>query len=912
MRISSFLQTPFISHEDKNMVYISVEDWDLCNPYCVDIFVDGNLVYSEKIFALELSAMIPCYSSEHMCIVRLTPFEDLPVESEHIIFPQKHWKIPLLYSSHEDLGYCAYIEKLHYECYEYLKKAIELCLKHKGFKYMVEHFWWLDAFDTYASSEEKQVLKELIAKNKIEINAIHSGVHTSWADSEQLVRQMYFGCIEAKEKYGASPKCVFYTDISGATSSIINAYSQMGIKYVGLLANSFRNSNENEKIPPIFWWKEKTGENKLLLWQQRSYRAHGLSDVWCDTKRQYPEGEFFFDTTKRIKTEKWFSEKISKLDRSVGHDILPISFYDDREMPTTMLLTVCEEMNRAWKYPSFYIETPSVFMEEIEKSYGDKLPVLVGEISDQWADFATIAPNMMAKKRKAMRLCYDVEILSALGSLKGISKYKKNVFRDVYFGLSEFDEHCWATSSKHPQAMHRHNLQRVKREPIDKAYKELNELLNESFPVADNEKLSVISTLPTHVKSHIRVNSTNYIPKLKHQILPDNTVVTETIELSGVEIKPLDGIIPYAQSNKVDIESFETDYYHVCVNKQTKKIVSILDKLSGRECIDRTARYELGQFIYVNSEKKDTPNLSYEVPKKKDFDIYEGEVAYVIVQSGYEEQSGAITKAQFIFYKHEREIDVDLSYENALGLIGDFYDRYKKNYFFALPFKISKPEFYTELAVGEKNEKEDIIPLNANDFTIVQNWLAVENKDGGIAVYTRDMPVFHLGSIRYNSFKTDFNESQSHVYLYASSNRCNNLLYTSPSECSAKYHLSILPYVGKHSEIVPPWSNKMNTAPIICKRLDFEGKLLSLSNENVRLTSIKVAENSNNALIIRLIETAGKEQKCEIELPFEPKFVMYASNDEVELEKANYVGNKISVKCSPYSYTTIKAYVDFD
>ena len=265
MRISKFMQTPFISYEDKNMLYLGVQDWDFCNPYRVDIFVDGEAIYSEKIFAPELHAMIPCYEEERVLVVRLTPFEDLPSEHEYKVTPPKHWQIPLLYSSHEDLGYCAYIEKLHYECYEYLKKAMELCLAHQDFRYMIEHYWWLDAFDFYATDDEKELLKRLALEKRIELNAIHSGVHTSWANAEQLVRQLYFGCIEAKKKYGITPKCAFYTDLSGADSSIINAYTQMGIKYVGFFANSFRNCQENRNIPPIFWWEDKTGKHMDII-----------------------------------------------------------------------------------------------------------------------------------------------------------------------------------------------------------------------------------------------------------------------------------------------------------------------------------------------------------------------------------------------------------------------------------------------------------------------------------------------------------------------------------------------------------------------------------------------------------------------------------------------------------------------
>ncbi len=912
MRVSSFLQTPFVSYEDKNMLYIKVEDWDFCNPYGVEIFVDGESVYSERVFAPELSAMIPCYQKECVLVVRLTPFEDLPTESEHYITPPRHWKIPLLYSSHEDLGYCAYIEKLHYECYEYLKKAMELCLAHSGFKYMIEHYWWLDAFDFHASNEEKLLLKMLIKEKRIELNAIHSGVHTSWASSEQLVRQMYFGCIEAREKYGISPECAFYADLSGADSSIINAYTKMGIKYVGFFANSFRNCQENDNIPPIFWWENKTGEDRLLLWHQRAYRYGDLWGIWCDTKRQYPEGEFFLDETKRLKTERWLAEKISKLN-SYGYDIFPISFYDDREFPTTMLLTVCEEMNKKWKYPKLRMEIPSVFMGELETNFGDKIPTLRGEISDQWADFATIAPNLMAKKRKAMRMAYDGELLSTIDSIINKTEYNSKALRDAYFQMSEFDEHCWATSSKHPQAMHRHNIEKVKREPIEKASAELQKILEKVCPVAENEKISVISTVPSRRRNHIRAQKSKFVPReLKHQILPDETVVTEAIELDGVEAKSFDAVVPSKSSTEIQADCFETDFYRVQINVQTKKIVSLLDKELEVEYIDKGSRFEFAQFVYVYTEHKTDPSLSYEIPKKLDLKVYEGDVAYVIVQTGYEEQSGAEVTTQLTFYKHERAIDVDLSYKNALGLIGDFYDRYKKNYFFAFPFKLDKPNFYSELHVGEKNEATDIIPLNANDFSVTQNWVCAENDEHGVAIYTRDMPVFHLGSIKYNRLKSEFSEDKAHIFLYASSNRCNNLIYTALEDCQAKYHLSLLTYGGNHNDIVPSWSNENEHSLIIGKPIYDGRKLLKLSEKNIRLVSLKKAESCGNAIVLRFTETAGKATECDIELFFNPVRVVYIANDESELEEIALDGNRVHFKSQPYSYTALKIYGDFN
>ena len=132
-----------------------------------------------------------------------------------------------------------------------------------------------------SSSMETFRIKDLFVKKKIDLSAVCSGVHTSWASSEQLVRGMYFGCLEAKEKYGISPKCAFYVDLSGVSWSAVNCFTKMGIKYIGILANGFRNSSPNTNIPPLFWWEDFSGNERVLLWNQRSYRQHGLDGIWC-------------------------------------------------------------------------------------------------------------------------------------------------------------------------------------------------------------------------------------------------------------------------------------------------------------------------------------------------------------------------------------------------------------------------------------------------------------------------------------------------------------------------------------------------------------------------------------------------------------------------------------------------------
>lgn len=421
--------------------------------------------------------------------------------------------------------------------------------------------------------------------------------------------------------------------------------------------------------------------------------------------------------------------------------------------------------------------------------------------------------------------------------------------------------------------------------------------------------MGLLNTVPNVGKSTLRISADELVPRnAKHQIVPDGSVITEPLFFDGAGIRNFDAVTPDSPSVKIEIDHIETDFYKVTFNLRTQKITSIFDKETGTELIDKDADFELGQFIYLYTEDKQKPEGSYEIPSKTEFSVWEGDIAYAIVQKGYEEQSGADITAQFIFYKNEKNIDVDLSYEHATGLIGDFNDRYKKNYFFAFPFKIEEPKFYSEMPIGELCENSDRIELNISDFTTVQNYLVAEGDSSGVALFTRDMPIFHIGKIKYNRFIKEFKEDKAHLYLYASSNRSNNLLYKDISECNAKYHLSILPYSGKHNEKVPSWSNRKEHKLTPIKATDKEIDIIRLDNENVKLVSMKKAENGENAIILRFAETAGKATKATAEIFFAPKKAVIACLLEKDVEEIKTNGNKLAFEIGAYTYATLKLY----
>ncbi|RAU92155.1 glycoside hydrolase family 38 C-terminal domain-containing protein [Paenibacillus sp. YN15] len=912
-------QTVFITKDNRNLVLLHLPDtvWDGCNAYTIAVSIGGTLIEEGlSFFSRKAKLFLPLVEQHSECCVYLHRFCELPLLFKFTLKPVKKWSINFVASSHEDLGYCAYANMLGSECADYLDRAIEIIDTDRRFKYMIEHYWWLKGFEDYRDETSYLRLKQYLNSGHIELNAPHSGVHSHWHGYEQLPRSMYYSGIEAKKKWGITPKLALYADLSGISWSAVSAYMQAGIQYAAVLDNrGWRFSTDDRVLPKIFWWEAPNQKDRLLCWTQYGYREQSLTSIFCNTLRQYPEGTFYFDESKAVKTEEAVNAIIDDLG-DVDYDLLPLAFYDDREMPTTMLLTVCEEMNRRWAYPKFGMGLPSQDLAYIADNFGDSIPVLSGDLSDQWADFATIAPDWFAAKREAEVLLPVAETLVVLSALEGAKKgYPRERINEAMWRLCEFDEHCWGTSAKHPLAMHKFNLYLMKRESAKVAKRIVSGIIDDVIlSGSETSGFSVWNTIPHRRNATLKLSGRQVPKGVQCQTLSNGVTITEPVDLPayGFRMFETSRIEPDAQASRFsDTETgiIDTPFYIVTCDPGTHTINSIVEKATNEELLDRSSLFGLGDFIYVNTDTKTSKELQVETAKRRSFQIERGPLAVVIAKTSYEEQSGANVTSTIIFYTHEKNIDVSLKFDHATGLMGDYYDRYKKNIFFAFPFKMENHQFYTELAGGVVNEPRDRLPVNPHDFVVAQNWVAVQNESRGIALYSKEMPVFHLGGIHYNKLSSRVTYENANIYLFAASNRSNQLNFTSKEDCFGEYSLSVLPYQGGWNEQVPDWSVNKTYTPLIGAAYSEtnEKSYMSLDADNVRMLSFKRSEEDDDAFIARFIETGVKSATASFKLPFSIQEAVYTNGIEESTGiAAEFQDDTIYFEIDQYSYVTLK------
>ena len=899
LRLSRFRQTVFIDHEDRNYAWLDVEGWDQCNPFGVTVEIGGKTAAEvSSMFRSRVELYLPRVTEPTECVICLRPFEDTPVYERAMLRPVPDATVDIITSSHSDLGYCGYLDKLEAQYSDFLDMAMDLCDRDEGFHYVIEHEWWLRCYERRHDEAGIRRLEAYLRSGRIELNAPHSANHTHWQGYEQLLRAVSFSCIHAADRYGFRPRTALYADMSGMTWAAVSAYAHMGIRYAAVYPNeSFRLSRDGTPLPRVFWWLAPNGRDRLLCHYQPAYYELSVHEVFRDCSRH---GPLPLDGT-RLEKLTYAVDAIAEEMGDPCWDTLPLGIYDDVEPPTDRLPALCRAMGEKWASPRFCMSTLEKALSHMEEAYGDEIPVISGELGEQWSDFASIAPAWFARKRRADRYFAPAETVCALRSAVSAAPYPAELLREIQWRMGEFDDHCWATSSKHPQEMHIYNLRLTKEQSAAFADESVSGLLSGRLGTP-GDRASLQNLLPFPAGGFTDTPFGDEVQRFS-----DGTVLSRVGELAPFGRRVCAAPLP-AESRALpqDAASFSTEYYRVTLDPGSRHILQIRDLRLDRDLLDPHARFPFGEYIYVTTEGKLDDRLFFEVPGAARVTLEDGPVALRLIRTCYEEQSGASVRTEIRFFHSDPTIEVRLSFRRAAGLIGDYYDRYKKNVFFSFPLGVPDHRFYTELAGCVAGDRE-ILPFNPKDFVTAQSWVAAENRDFGVAVHSRDLPLFHLGEIRYNrlSSRTDLHES-SGVFLYAASNRCNQLNFPDPDSCRGDYCVSILPYAAGERGALHRWSQIRSLPPFPASPDVPALPVLAVEDPAVRLLAFKKAELSSDVFVLRLLEQGGEARTAEVILPAGLRAAEYADGTERPLGRAAaFSGDRLSVELQPLSYATV-------
>ncbi|MDO5553837.1 MAG: glycoside hydrolase family 38 C-terminal domain-containing protein [Planctomycetia bacterium] len=777
--------------------------------------------------------------------------------------PPRRWTFYLLSSTHADIG-------LHKSQYlqrkmstDYIQAAGELVDQTANwpsdsrYRYNIEGTWfWSNFPKDFGDVKASEYINKYVKPGFVSVSANQGGNHTTVYGFEELCRSTYYKK-EMEDRWDFSQDTMVMADNNGMTWSLVNPYVDAGIKNIFWLPNKWNpnsvggarvDTRWNGPLPLLFYWQGADKESKILFWLGDHYGGSAQC-LGLNGYGQAPPAEL-------IQAERVISKHMQVMESHYPYDIWLFSKYYDDERPNTANADFARRWNEKWAWPHF-ITTGNLSepFQKMREKYDAIIPTLTGDIPCGWAQHPVCAPELLSQKFAADRLLPTAEKVATLARLVNPKYiYPQQAFRRAWDALLTNDEHSYGTSGYKGRDVYETWLQH--RDWIDKAEAtakyELERGLN---ALADRVAVTEPSLLifnPTLLsrRETIEVPSSD----------GGETAWLQTPEIPalGYVTVPIPKSPGRAALTNLDTPPvLENDFYRVTFNANGA-IESIFDKQDNRELLDGTAKYKCNQFVYTKDNHK-----TFTSPDGASFALETDTAGQTVIVTLAHPASGAELVSRIRLPREEKKIEIDNQFNHIYDMFNE--SRYFRFGYMAFPFAIQDFEFYAQLNGCIVRPKIDRTGHTTDAYTSVREWSTVGNKEYTIGLIQLDSTLTEFGKIHSDKKEVNVPAESSHIYSYlftdwlqmhtnGGSAICPRFRYVITSGKGDWHELGITQLARRHSQPVVVTRVEANSGAELPGSYSF----LSCDSSDVRLLTLKLAEDPGKGIIARLLETEGR------------------------------------------------------
>jgi len=771
------------------------------------------------------------------------------------------------------------------------------------------------------SPEMKPKVEAAIREGWFVYHGLPFTIETEAGDPEALVRALTFSADLSKRFNLPLPRDAKLTDVPSHSWFLPTLLANAGIKILHIGCNAVSSSPE---VPLLFWWQGPDGSKLMTIYWGKDY---GTSLV--------PTADW--------KHKTW----------------LAIIHTGDNQGPPSpedveKVLTKAQELAPNAK---LRIGRISDFYDAIMKENPD-LPVVRGDMPDTWIHGYMSMPREMKSVRKIQKDIFSLELLNTLTNLwSGNNEDVTQFTAKASEGALLWDEHTFGMAMSHGEAGDWYYgdkfrearaagtyslLESSWREKGDRVYqgekiiepaysreiKRITAMVN-----TEGQRIVVFNPLPWTRSGLITIQAHNNIEALKDlrtgeivQVVNQGNIlrfIAKDIPSAGyvtyvpVKEQKSGSVISMVADEIANV--IENEYFKVKIDPSKGSVVSVIEKKTGREMVDKSSEYGFGQYMYERFSKKNTAeytgkylktNLSWGLTEfgRPNLD----DTPYKRVDGGKAKvsySSDAISvKAVLQFTKdmgnpHNYSLTYSL-YKNLpfielnWAVDGKDAEPWPEAGWITFPFKVENPQFKVGRLGAVIDPSKDIIKGSDFDFYLINNGIAIhDNQLNGFGLSTPDAPGISLDRPGLWKYSGSFIPKQPNVFV----NLYNNMWSTNFTEWiegswSAKMYLwSFSGYRNEPSLISP---NEEFRAPMIATLLSAKAGKLPVSKSGIVLShkGVLVTSFGPNAFgegtILRLWEQSGDAGKCKVNLYDGAPFTK-AVPVNLRSEKA---GNPIAIK----------------
>ena len=841
--------------------------------------------------------------------------------------PVKEWVVDLVMHSHTDIGYTRTQTEILPEHLRFIDYALDFCdltdnyPEDAKFRWTCESAWPVLRYLNSRPKSQIDRFRKRVKEGRIELTSMLFNI--SEIPDESLMASM-LKPVKTITDSGFTVKTAMQDDINGIGWCYADYLNNAGIKYL-VMGEHGHKAKIPFNYPTVFWWESPSG-NKIL-----AYRAD-----------HYMTGNFVGAHTGNIEfVETNLMQYLSKLNKagypySEAH--LQMSGYvTDNSPPSLKASNLAKEWNEKYEWPKLKVATVSEFVKNIEKKYGNSLPVQKAAWPDWWADgFGSAARETMEARRTQADLIANKGLLSmALLMGANIPKDVIKEINDIEENLFFYAEHTFGAdeSIRNPNSENTIVQWQLKSAYVWDAVKRSKMLkekalgfIQQYLPKSETPTIAVFNTLNWE-RSGL---TTIYID---HQIIPRNKKF-KIVDFDGNEVSAqeqsnredgtywsiwaknipsmgyklykiiVENEITQSSGFEKDKTEFENQFYKIVLDTKVGAIKSIYDKELKQELIDQNSKWELGQFIYEelsNRNQLERYTLDDQPVRSSLSDvefkgIKKGKVWDSIILSGKNEKCCGSDEIVLELNLYNFEKKIDLNFRMVKLAVHD-----PEAVYVAFPFSLPNSKITFEAQGGIVEPGKDQIPGTSTDWNVIQNFAAVKNNDSQIIFSSNDMPLVHLGGLNIGEFNYVAKPENTYIFSWPLNNYwVTNFRASQDGEfkwsytiTSAKTNTNEKSYRFGYESKIPITARVFPEGKQINQ--NFSRSLLTLNDDNVILVSA-MPFVSTQKVILHLKEINGLSRDISLNnIINNPNYSVYEVN-----VLGDKIGNSNSLTFKPY------------
>lgn len=398
--------------------------------------------------------------------------------------------------------------------------------------------------------------------------------------------------------------------------------------------------------------------------------------------------------------------------------------------------------------------------------------------------------------------------------------------------------------------------------------------------------------------------------------------VAEDVPAMGYKsyrLVPKEKTTSFKSSIIVEESSLENRWFKITLNSQRGTIESIYDKELSRKISDKGAPHRLNQLIVRGAKtgKEESPQKAT-IGKGENGPIY----GSLIISS---EGTGCPQiRQEVILYDKIKRIDIANRVLRDSTPLLEIY--------FAFPFLMDNPHFQFEGSNSVIEPLKDQFPGSNSDYYTMQHWADVSDGKVGITLSSIEAPIIEFGGLWSgyvsqahhgvtppgfgHEFKKPGEFVKGYIYSYVMNNNFRTN-FENIQVADVLFLYSLTTHKGDWREGRAHnfgWAFQNPLIPICINgkkkgTLSTSSSFCQIDQPNVLLLALKQAEDEGG-LIVRLMETEGKDTTVTVRLPFLTITRVYQTNLVEENERLLFA-QKHSIKASikAFGITTIRVRV---